>query len=45
MVLVGAGNIRREQAMNKAKCEFKKYRNEEAHRLESVFGKMIKRVK
>ena len=41
-VLVGAGKIKHEQAMVKAKREFKKYRDEEMRRLESDFDKAVK---
>ena len=41
-VLVGAGKIKHEQAMVKAKREFKKYRDEEMRRLESDFDKATK---
>ncbi len=41
-VLAGAGKIKHEQAMVKAKREFKKYRDEEMRRLESDFDKAIK---
>ena len=43
-VLVGAGKIKHEQAMVKAKREFKKYRDEEMRRLESDFDKAVKEV-
>ena len=41
-VLAGVGKIKHEQAMTKAKREFKKYRDEEMRRLESDFDKAIK---
>ena len=41
-VLVGAGKIKHEQAMVKAKHEFKKYRDEEMRQLESDFDKATK---
>ncbi len=41
-VLVGAGKIKHEQAMVKAKREFKKYRDEEMRQLESDFDKATK---
>ena len=41
-VLAGAGKIKHEQAMVKAKREFKKYRDEEMRRLESDFDKAVK---
>ena len=44
-VLVGAGKIKHEQAMVKAKREFKKYRDEEMRRLESDFDKAVKEVR
>ena len=44
-VLVGAGKIKHEQAMAKAKREFKKYRDEEMRRLESDFDKAVKEVR
>ena len=44
-VLVGAGKIKHEQAMTKAKREFKKYRDEEMRRLESDFDKEMKKLK
>lgn len=44
-VLVGAGKIKHEQAMTKAKREFKKYRDEEMRRLESDFDKAVKEVR
>ena len=44
-VLVGAGKIKHEQAMTKAKREFKKYRNEEMRRLESDFDRAIKELR
>ena len=44
-VLVGAGKIKHEQAMTKAKCEFKKYRDEEMRRLESDFDKATKKIR
>lgn len=44
-VLVGAGKIKHEQAMTKAKCEFKKYRDEEMRRLESDFDKATKELR
>ncbi len=44
-VLIGAGKIKYEQAMVKAKREFKKYRNEEMRRLESDFDKAIKELR
>ena len=44
-VLVGAGKIKHEQAMVKAKREFKKYRDEEMRRLESDFDKATKELK
>lgn len=44
-VLVGAGKIKHEQAMTKAKREFKKYRNEEMRRLESDFDKATKELR
>ena len=44
-VLVGAGKIKHEQAMVKAKREFKKYRDEEMRRLVSDFDKATKELK
>jgi len=44
-VLVGAGKIKHEQAMIKAKREFKKYRDEEMRRLESDFDRAIKELR
>ena len=44
-VLVGAGKIKHEQAMTKAKHEFKKYRDEEMHQLESDFDKATKKIR
>lgn len=44
-VLVGAGKIKHEQAMVKAKREFKKYRDEEMRRLESDFDKATKELR
>ena len=44
-VLVGAGKIKHEQAMVKAKREFKKYRDEEMRRLESDFDKATKKIR
>lgn len=44
-VLVGAGKIKHEQAMIKARCEFKKYRDEEMRRLESDFDKVTKELR
>ena len=44
-VLVGASKIKHEQAMVKAKREFKKYRDEEMRRLESDFDKAVKEVR
>ena len=44
-VLVGAGKIKHEQAMVKAKREFKKYRDEEMRRLEIDFDKATKELK
>ena len=44
-VLVGAGKIKHEQAIVKAKREFKKYRDEEMHRLESDFDREMKKLK
>ena len=44
-VLVGAGKIKHEQAMVKAKCEFKKYRDEEMRQLESDFDKATKELR
>lgn len=41
-VLVGAGKIKHEQAMVKAKQEFKKYRDKEMRQLESDFDKATK---
>lgn len=41
-VLAGVGKIKHEQAMTKAKREFKKYRDEEMRRLESDFDKATK---
>lgn len=41
-VLVGTGKIKHEQAIVKAKREFKKYRDEEMRRLESDFDKATK---
>ena len=43
-VLVGAGKIKHEQAMTKAKREFKKYRDEEMRQLESDFDKATKEL-
>ncbi len=44
-VLVGAGKIKHEQAMTKAKREFKKYRDEEMRQLESDFDRAIKELR
>ena len=44
-LLVGAGKIKHEQAMVKAKREFKKYRDEEMRQLESDFDKATKELK
>ena len=44
-VLVGAGKIKHEQAMTRAKREFKKYRDEEMRRMESDFDKAIKELR
>ena len=44
-VLVGAGKIKHEQAMAKAKREFKKYRDEEMRQLESDFDRAIKELR
>ena len=44
-VLVGAGKIKHKQAMTKAKCEFKKYRDEEMCQLESDFDKATKKIR
>lgn len=44
-VLVGAGKIKHEQAMTRAKREFKKYRDEEMRQLESDFDKATKELK
>lgn len=44
-VLVGAGKIKHEQAMVKAKREFKKYRDEEMRQLESDFDKATKKIR
>ena len=44
-VLVGAGKIKHEQAITKAKREFKKYRDEEMRRLESDFDREMKKLK
>ena len=44
-LLVGAGKIKHEQAMVKAKREFKKYRDEEMRQLESDFDKAVKEVR
>ena len=44
-VLVGAGKIKHEQAVVKAKREFKKYRDEEMRRLESDFDKATKELR
>lgn len=44
-VLIGTGKIKHEQAMVKAKREFKKYRNEEMRRLESDFDKATKELR
>ena len=44
-VLVGAGKIKHEQAMVKAKREFKKYRDEEMRQLESDFDKTTKELR
>lgn len=44
-VLVGTGKIKHEQAMVKAKREFKKYRDEEMRRLESDFDKATKKIR
>ena len=44
-VLAGAGKIKHEQAMVKAKREFKKYRDEEMRRLESDFDKAVKEIR
>ena len=44
-VLVGAGKIGHEQAMTKAKREFKKYRDEEMRQLESDFDRAIKELR
>ena len=41
-VLAGVGKIKHEQAMTKAKREFKKYRDEEMRQLESDFDKATK---
>ena len=41
-MLVWAGKIKHEQAIIKAKCEFKKYRDEEMCQLESDFEKATK---
>lgn len=45
MVLVGASKIRHELVMNKAKCELRKYRDEEMRRLESDFDRVTKELK
>ena len=44
-VLVGAGKIKHEQAMTKAKREFKKYRDEEMRQLESDFDMATKELR
>ena len=44
-VLAGAGKIKHEQAMVKAKREFKKYRDEEMRQLESDFDKATKKIR
>ena len=44
-VLVGAGKIKHEQAMVKAKQEFKKYRDKEMRQLESDFDRATKELK
>ncbi len=44
-VLIGAGKIKHEQAMAKAKREFKKYRDEEMRQLESDFDKATKKIR
>ena len=44
-VLVGAGKIKHEQAVAKAKREFKKYRDEEMRQLESDFDKATKKIR
>lgn len=44
-VLAGAGKIKHEQAMVKAKREFKEYRDEEMRQLESDFDKAVKEVR
>lgn len=44
-VLVGAGKIKHEQAIAKAKREFKKYRDEEMRQLESDFDKATKKIR
>ena len=44
-MLVGAGKIKHEQAMTKAKREFKKYRDEEMRQLESDFDKATKELR
>lgn len=44
-VLVGAGKIKHEQAMAKAKREFRKYRDEEMRQLESDFDKATKKIR
>lgn len=44
-MLIGAGKIKHEQAMTKAKREFEKYRDEEMRRLESDFDKATKELK
>ena len=44
-VLVGAGKIKHEQAMTRAKREFKKYRDEEMRRMESDFDKATKELR
>lgn len=44
-VLIGAGKIKHEQAMAKAKREFKRYRDEEMRQLESDFDKATKKIR
>ena len=44
-VLIGAGKIKHEQAMTKAKREFRKYRDEEMRQLESDFDKATKKIR
>lgn len=44
-VLIGAGKIKHEQAMTKAKREFKRYRDEEMRQLESDFDKATKKIR